>query len=76
MGKREKEHRRKVRNRNQRLAEQQAKIKKELNAAMQEQIEAIRQKYEAMSGETNSDLTENVNNEENTEKRSEPTQSV
>ena len=76
MGKREKEHRRKVRNRNQRLAEQQAKIKKELNAAMQEQIEAIRQKYEAMSGETNSDLTENVNNEENTEKRSESTQSV
>jgi hypothetical protein len=76
MGKREKEHRRKVRNRNQRLSEQQAKIKKELNAAMQEQIEAIRQKYEAMSGETNSDLTENVNNEENTEKRSEPTQSV
>lgn len=76
MGKREKEHRRKVRNRNQRLAEQQAKIKKELNEAFKEQIEAMREKYAEMSGETSSEMTDTIENEENVQEESNTTGSI
>ena len=59
MGKREKEHRRKVRNRNQRLAEERAKLKKEYDKIMMEQVALLKEKYTQMSDET-SEITAEV----------------
>jgi hypothetical protein len=60
MGKREKEHRRKVRNRNQRLAEEKARFKKEYEKLMAEQVQALKEQYAKMSGETTNETNENV----------------
>jgi len=60
MGKREKEHRRKVRNRNQRLAEEKVRFKKEYEKLMTEQVQALKEQYAKMSGETTNETNENV----------------
>lgn len=52
MGKREKEHRKKVAARNQRLNAQQNAMQKLMTESMRTQIEELKKKYEAESGAT------------------------
>ncbi len=53
MGKRDKEHRKKVEARNQRLKSQQNAMQKLFNESMRQQIEELKKQREAeMSGET------------------------
>jgi hypothetical protein len=52
MGKKEKEHRKKVAARNQRLKAEEGAMQKLFNESMKTQIEELKKKYEAESGMT------------------------
>jgi hypothetical protein len=52
MGKKEKDHRKKVELRNQRLKVQESTMQKLFNESMKTQIEEIKKKFESQSGET------------------------
>lgn len=52
MGKKEKEHRKKVAARNQKLKSQQGAMQKLFTESMKTQIEELKKKYEAESGTT------------------------
>ena len=52
MGKKEKEHRKKVAARNLKIKAEQSAMQKFMNESMKKQIEELRKKYEAESGMT------------------------
>jgi len=62
MGKRAKEHRKKVAKRNANIKQQEKKMEKEWMGAMQEQLTKMREQFEKMSGDT-----ENVEGAESSE---------
>lgn len=57
MGKRAKEHRRKVAKRNANLKQQEKQVQKLWQEAFEEQMNVMREKFAAMSGDTMSGLT-------------------
>ena len=63
MGKAAKEHRKKVAKRNANLKQQEKKMQKLWQEAFEEQMNAMKEKFAAMSGETMSGLTESIENE-------------
>jgi hypothetical protein len=67
MGKAKKEHRKKVAKRNANLKQQEKKVQKLWQEAFEEQMNAMREKFAAMSGDTMSGLTGLLEDEENTE---------
>ncbi len=75
MGKRAKEHKKKVAKRNANIKQQERRIQKLWEAAFGEQMELMKEKFAAMSGETTTDLIsdEEVNT---TEEGSEPTELI
>ena len=52
MGKKDKEHRKKVAARNQKIKAEQSAMQKFMNESMKRQIEDLRKKYESESGTT------------------------
>jgi len=67
MGKAKKEHRKKVAKRNANLKQQEKRVQKLWQEAFEEQMNAMREKFAAMSGDTMSGLTGLFENEENTQ---------
>jgi hypothetical protein len=67
MGKAKKEHRKKVAKRNANLKQQEKKVQKLWQESFEEQMNAMREKFAAMSGDTMSGLTGLLEDEENTE---------
>jgi hypothetical protein len=80
MGKKAKEHRKKVAKRNANLKQNEKKMQKLWQDAFEEQMKVMKEKFEAMSGDTMSGLTESLNDEiiqeETTQERSEPTEPI
>ena len=78
MGKRAKEHRKKVAKRNANVKQTEKRMQKLWQEAFEEQMNAMKEKFAAMSGETMSGLTESIENEaeETIQEESEPTESV
>jgi len=80
MGKKVKEHRKKVAKRNANLKQNEKKMQKLWQDAFEEQMKVMKEKFEAMSGDTMSGLTESLNDEiiqeETTQERSEPTEPI
>ena len=77
MGKAKKEHRKKVAKRNANLKLQEKRVQKLWQEAFEEQMNVMREKFAAMSGDTMSGLTGLLENEEDiTEEGSEPTEPV
>jgi len=66
MGKAAKEHRKKVAKRNANLKQQEKRVQKLWQEAFEEQMNAMREKFAAMSGDTMSGLT-GLLDEENTQ---------
>ena len=58
MGKKAKEHRKKVAKRNVNLKQQEKRVQKLWQEAFEEQMNAMKEKFAAMSGETMSGLTD------------------
>jgi hypothetical protein len=80
MGKAAKEHRKKVAKRNANLKQNEKKMQKLWQEAFEEQMNAMKEKFALMSGDTMSGLTglldeENLQ-EETTQEGSEPTEPV
>jgi hypothetical protein len=67
MGKAKKEHRKKVAKRNANLKQQEKKVQKLWQEAFEEQMNAMREKFASMSGDTMSGLTGLFEDEENTQ---------
>ena len=67
MGKAKKEHRKKVAKRNANLKQQEKRVQKLWQEAFEEQMNAMREKFASMSGDTMSGLTGLFENEENTQ---------
>ena len=63
MGKAAKEHREKVLKRNRRMQHEKNKISKEWNAAMQEQMDKLKEEFARMSAETENNITTETTNE-------------
>ena len=78
MGKAAKAHRAKVAKRNANMKVQEKRMQKLGEEALEEQMNAMKEKFAAMSGETMSGLTESIENEteETIQEESEPTESV
>jgi uncharacterized protein (DUF885 family) len=57
MGKKEKEHRKKVAKRNANLKQQEKRVQKLWQEAFEEQMNVMKEKFASMSGETMSGLT-------------------
>ena len=57
MGKKEKEHRKKVAKRNVNLKQQEKRVQKLWQEAFEEQMNVMKEKFASMSGETMSGLT-------------------
>ena len=57
MGKKEKEHRKKVAKRNVNLKQQEKRVQKLWQEAFEEQMNVMKEKFAAMSGDTMSGLT-------------------
>ena len=80
MGKAAKEHRKKVAKRNANLKQNEKRMQKLWQDAFEEQMKVMKEKFEAMSGDTMSGLTESLNDEiiqeETTQERSEPTEPI
>ena len=60
MGKKAKEHRKKVAKRNANVKVQEKRMQKVWQEALEEQMNAMKEKFASMSGETMSGLTENI----------------
>jgi DNA primase large subunit len=80
MGKAAKAHRKKVAKRNANVKQQEKRMQKLWQEAFEEQMNAMKEKFASMSGDTMSGLTslldeENVQ-EETTQEQSEPTEPV
>jgi len=69
MGKAKKEHRKKVAKRNANLKQQEKRVQKLWQEAFEEQMNAMREKFAAMSGDTMSGLTGLFEDEENTQEK-------
>jgi hypothetical protein len=65
MGKKAKEHRKKVAKRNQKIKQQEKTIQKVWQEAFEEQMNAMKEKFATMSGDTMSGLTGLLEDEEN-----------
>ena len=78
MGKAAKAHRAKVAKRNANMKVKEKRMQKLWQEAFEEQMNAMKEKFAAMSGETMSGLTESIENEteETTQEGSESTESV
>jgi hypothetical protein len=78
MGKAAKEHRAKVAKRNANIKVQEKRMQKLWQDAFEEQMNAMKEKFAAMSGETMSGLTESIENEteETTQEGSESTELI
>ena len=78
MGKAAKAHRKKVAKRNANLKQTEKRMQKLWQEAFEEQMNAMKEKFAAMSGETMSGLTESIENEteETTQEGSESTEPV
>jgi len=78
MGKAAKAHRAKVAKRNANMKVQEKRMQKLWQEAFEEQMNAMKEKFAAMSGETMSGLTESIENEteETIQEESEPTEPV
>ena len=78
MGKAAKAHRAKVAKRNANLKQTEKRMQKIWQEAFEEQMNKLKEQFEAMSGETMSGLTESIENEteETTQEESEPTEPV
>jgi t-SNARE complex subunit (syntaxin) len=80
MGKAAKAHRAKVAKRNANVKQQEKRMQKLWQEAFEEQMNAMKEKFASMSGETTSGLTESLNDEiiqeETTQEESEPTEPV
>ena len=63
MGKAAKAHREKVLKRNRRMEHEKNKISKEWNAAMQEQLDKMREEFARMSAETENNITTEITDE-------------
>ena len=63
MGKAAKAHREKVLKRNRRMQHDKNKISKEWNAAMQEQLDKMREEFARMSAETENNITTETTDE-------------
>ena len=63
MGKAAKAHRKKVAKRNANMKVQEKRMQKLWQEAFEEQMNAMKEKFAAMSGETMSGLTESIENE-------------
>lgn len=66
MGKKAKEHRKKVAKRNANIKQQEKRIQKIWQQAFDEQMKIMKEKFESMSGDTMSGLTDLLENEEKT----------
>lgn len=64
MGKKEKEHRKKVAKRNANLKQQEKRMQKLWQEAFEEQMKVMKEKFAAMSGDTMSGLTGLFENED------------
>ena len=79
MGKAAKAHRAKVAKRNANVKAQEKRIKKVWQEAFEEQMNAMKEKFAAMSGDTMSGLTgllEDEQEETTTQEESEPTEPI
>ena len=78
MGKAAKAHRKKVAKRNANLKQTEKRMQKIWQEAFEEQMNAMKEKFAAMSGETMSGLTESIENEteETTQEGSESTELI
>jgi hypothetical protein len=76
MGKRAKEHKKKVAKRNANIKQQERRIQKLWEAAFGEQMELMKEKFAAMSGETTTDLISDEEEVNTTEEGSEPTELI
>ena len=78
MGKAAKAHRAKVAKRNSNLKQTEKRMQKLWQEAFEEQMNAMKEKFAAMSGETMSGLTESIENEteETTQEGSESTELI
>lgn len=77
MGKAAKEHRKKVAKRNANLKQTEKRMQKLWQEAFEEQMNVMKEKFAAMSGDTMSGLTEsNENEQETTKEESEPIESI
>lgn len=69
MGKKAKEHRAKVAKRNVNLKVQEKRMQKVWQEAFQEQMEKMKEQFAAMSGDTMSELTGLLEDEENVQEQ-------
>lgn len=76
MGKAAKEHRKKVAKRNANLKQQEKRVQKLWQEAFEEQMNVMREKFAAMSGDTMSGITSLLDEETTTQEKSEPTESI
>jgi hypothetical protein len=81
MGKAKKEHRKKVAKRNANLKQQEKRVQKLWQESFEEQMNVMREKFAAMSGDTMSGLTglledEEITQEETLQEGSESTEPV
>ena len=76
MGKAAKEHRKKVVKRNANLKQQEKRVQKLWQEAFEEQMNVMREKFAAMSGDTMSGITSLLDEETTTQEESEPTESI
>ena len=78
MGKAAKAHRKKVAKRNANVKQTEKRMQKLWQEAFEEQMNAMKEKFAAMSGETMSGLTESIENEteETIQEESKPTEPV
>ncbi len=76
MGKAAKEHRKKVAKRNANLKQQEKRVQKLWQEAFEEQMNVMREKFAAMSGDTMSGITSLLDEETTTQEESEPTESI
>ena len=63
MGKAAKAHREKVLKRNRRMQHEKNKVSKEWNAAMQEQLDKMKEEFARMSAETENNITTETTDE-------------
>ncbi len=76
MGKAAKEHRKKVVKRNANLKQQEKRVQKLWQEAFEEQMNVMREKFAAMSGDTMSGITSLLDEETTTQEESEPAESI
>ena len=76
MGKAAKEHRKKVAKRNANLKQQEKRVQKLWQEAFEEQMNVMKEKFAAMSGDTMSGITSLLDEETTTQEESEPTESI